>query len=58
MKQSRYLAILIVLCSVSMVFAMSGGGGSSSQKTHRGFEGKVTDENGKVLSGVQVTLFH
>ena len=60
MNHSRYLAFLFVLCSVSLALALppGGGGGSSSQKTHRGFEGKVTDENGKALKGVAITLFN
>ncbi len=55
MNKSRFLAIVILLLGVSLAFSMGGGGGSS-QKTFRGFEGKITDENGKTLKGVDVVL--
>jgi uncharacterized GH25 family protein len=56
MKKSFYLTFAILFCVVSLTFAMGGGGGASSQKSHRGFEGKVTDENGKILKGVEISV--
>jgi hypothetical protein len=56
MKKSYFLFIVFLLCTVSLALAMGGGGGSASSKTYRGFEGKITDENGKALKGVDVTL--
>jgi Carboxypeptidase regulatory-like domain len=55
MKKSFCLTFAILICAVSLTFAMGGGGGSS-QKNHRGFEGKITDENGKTLKGVEISL--
>lgn len=51
------MTFVILLCAFSLALAMGGGGGSTSQKTHRGFEGKITDEKGKKLEGVEVLLF-
>jgi hypothetical protein len=56
MNHSRSLAFLFVFFSVALAVALPPGGGSSSQKTHRGFEGKVTNENGNFLTGVRITL--
>jgi hypothetical protein len=56
MKKSYSLILGFLLCTVSLALAMGGGGGSSASKTYRGFEGKITDENGKPLKGVDVTL--
>ena len=56
MKRSYLLIFVFLLCTVSLALAMGGGGGSASSKTYRGFEGKITDENGKALKGVDVTL--
>jgi hypothetical protein len=58
MTQSRFIAILIIICATSIALALPPGGAGSSQKTHRGFYGKITDENGKTLTGVEITLFN
>jgi uncharacterized GH25 family protein len=55
MNKSSYMTFPILLFAVSLAFGMAGGGGAS-QKTFRGFEGKVTDEKGKPLEGVQISL--
>jgi hypothetical protein len=49
------MALAILICSVSLAIGMGGGGGGS-QKTLCGFEGKVTDDNGKTLKGVEILL--
>ncbi|MCI0412470.1 carboxypeptidase-like regulatory domain-containing protein [bacterium] len=56
MKKSCYLTFVILFCAVTLAFSMGGGAGSSGQKNFRGFEGKVTDENGKALKGVEISL--
>jgi uncharacterized GH25 family protein len=56
MTKPFYLSILVLLAAVSVCFSMGGGGGGASQKTHRGFQGKITDENGKPLKGVEIIL--
>jgi uncharacterized GH25 family protein len=58
MNYVRCLMILVMCFASTIVSALPpGGGGGASQKTFRGFEGKVTDENGKKLKGVQIILF-
>ncbi len=56
MNKSLSFTFVALLCAFSLAVAMGGGGGSSSQKNYRGFEGKITDENGKKLEGVEVLL--
>ena len=59
MKHFRKLAFLMILCCASVALALPPGGGvGASQKTHRGFEGKVTDSSGKILKDVLITLFN
>ena len=48
--------MLVLLYTASLSFPMGGGGGGASQKTHRGFQGKITDQDGNPLKGVQITL--
>src|SRR5687768_8834944 len=56
MTRKLYLVLMIVLCSVSICFPMGGGGGGASQKTHRGFQGVITDQDGNTLKDVEITL--
>ena len=56
MRKSYYLAIVLLFAVVSLSFSMAGGGGGASQKTHRGFQGKITDDKGNPLKGVEITL--
>ena len=55
--KSRYLVFLVFLCSVSVALAMGGGGGGGGSKTSRALEGKITDEKGQKIEGVEITLF-
>src|SRR5688500_6599174 len=57
MKKTLCLSICFLLAAVSLTFSMGGGGGGASQKTHRGFEGRITDQDGNPLKGVDITLF-
>ncbi len=50
------MALIVLLCSISVGFAMGGGSGASGSKSHRGFEGKVVDAAGNNLKGVEITL--
>jgi uncharacterized GH25 family protein len=56
MRKSYYLAIVLLFAFVSLTFSMAGGGGGASQKTHRGFQGKITDQDGNPLKGVEIIL--
>ena len=56
MKKSWYLTVFVMLCFVSLSFSMGGGGGGASQKTHRGFQGVIKDQDGNPLKGVEITL--
>lgn len=56
MKKSSILTIVVLLGIVSLSFSMGGGGGGASQRTHRGFQGKITDDDGNALKGVEITL--
>jgi hypothetical protein len=58
MRKSYCLTILLLFAVVSVTLGMGGGGGGASQKTHRGFQGKITDLEGNPLKGVEITLLN